>query len=94
VVELAIPPPIFNNTYDMKSTNLVKGVIPTIQRVANDLNLSTIDIYSGLANHPEYFPDGVHPDSEGAKVIATDVYAAITSADSIGFDASDIVYLG
>jgi lysophospholipase L1-like esterase len=81
VVELAIPPPIFNNTYDMKSTNLVKGVIPTIQQVANDLNLSTIDIYSGLVNHPEYFPDGVHPDSEGAKVIATQVYEAITFTD-------------
>ena len=31
-----------------------------------------------LENHPEYFPDdGVHPNSEGATVIANIVYAAI-----------------
>ena len=91
---LVKPPPIFNSGPGPNNTNLMQGVIPTIQQVADDLNLSTIDVYTGLATHSEFFPDGVHPDSEGAKVIATDVYEAITFAVGIGFDASDIVYLG
>jgi lysophospholipase L1-like esterase len=93
-VWLVEPPPIFNSGPGPNNTNLVQDVIPTIQQVANDLNLSTIDVYTGLANHSEFFPDGVHPDSEGAEVIATDVYEAITFANSNSFDASDIIYLG
>ena len=93
-VWLVKPPPIFNSGPGPNNTNLMQGVIPTIQQVADDLNLSTIDAYTGLATHSEFFPDGVHPDSEGAKFIATDVYEAITFAEGISFDASDIVYLG
>jgi lysophospholipase L1-like esterase len=93
-VWLVKPPPIFNNGPGPNNTNLVQGVIPTIERVAYDLNLSTIDVYAGLANHSEYFPDGVHPDSEGAKVIADQVYEAITFTDSDNLGASDIVFLG
>jgi lysophospholipase L1-like esterase len=93
-VWLVKPPPIFNNGPGPNNTNLVEGVIPTIERVADDLNLSTIDVYAGLANHSEYFPDGVHPDSEGAKVIADQVYEAITFTDSDNLGASDIVFLG
>jgi lysophospholipase L1-like esterase len=93
-VWLVQPPPIFNNGPGPNNTNLVQGVIPTIRQVATDLNLSTIDVYTAMANYPEYFPDGVHPDNEGAKVIATNVYEAITFADDIPFGASDIVFLG
>jgi lysophospholipase L1-like esterase len=93
-VWLVKPPPIFNSGPGPNGTNLVQGVIPTIRQVATDLNLSTIDVYTAMANYPEYFPDGVHPDNEGAKVIATNVYEAITFADDIPFGASDIVFLG
>jgi lysophospholipase L1-like esterase len=78
---LVKPPPIYNSGPGPNNTNLVQGVIPNIEQVADELNLSTIDVYASLANHSEYFPDGIHPDSEGAKVIATEVYQAITFTD-------------
>ena len=79
---LAIPPPIFNNTLSLSSINLVQGVIPHIERVARELGVQTINIYGDLVNHPEYFPDGVHPNSEGAKLIAVTVYKAINATVS------------
>ena len=77
---LVKPPPIFNNGSGPNSVNIVQGVIPRIEQVANELGLPTIDVYTALANHPEYFLlDGVHPNSQGAKLIASEIYKAITS---------------
>jgi acyl-CoA thioesterase I len=76
---LVIPPPIFNNTLDLNGTIFVEDVIPRIEQVANDLGLPIIDVYTPLLNHPEYFPDGVHPNKEGARIIANTVYKAISS---------------
>jgi len=74
---LVEPPPIFNNTLDLNGTNFVDGVIPRILQVANALNLPIINVYTPLLNHPEYFPDGVHPNSQGAQLIANIIYDAI-----------------
>jgi lysophospholipase L1-like esterase len=54
-------------------------IIPKIQQVASDLGLPVIDVYSPMLGHPEYFVDGVHPNYEGASVIAETIYQQITS---------------
>ena len=74
---LVKPPPLFNNTLSLESENLLEGIFPRIEQIANDKGLTAIDVYSELENHPEYFPDGVHPTNEGATVIANEVYEAI-----------------
>jgi acyl-CoA thioesterase I len=78
-VFLVIPPPIFTNNLDLNSTSYVDGIIPLIRQVAKDLGLPLIDIYTPLVDHPEYFPDGVHPNSAGAQIIANTIYQAITA---------------
>jgi acyl-CoA thioesterase-1 len=74
---LVKPPPIFDNNFSLSNTNLLEGVIPRIEQVANEFGLTTIDVYTLLANHPEYFVDGVHPNNEGARLIASEIYKAI-----------------
>ncbi len=71
------PPPIFDNDLNLSSANLLEGVIPRIEQVATELGLTAIDVYTPLAGHPEYFVDGVHPNNEGAEVIASEIYKAI-----------------
>ena len=78
-VFLVEPPPIFNNTLGLNSTDFAQGIIPRIQEVANYTGLPLINLYTPLLNHPEYFPDGVHPNSEGAQIIAETIYKAIAS---------------
>ena len=63
----------------MSNDNLVGGVIPRVEQVANDLGLPLIDAYTPLVGHPEYFVDGVHPNFDGASVIANQVYKALTN---------------
>jgi len=80
---LVKPPPLFDNKLELKNVNLVEGIIPRIEQIANEEGLFIIDVYAALENHPEYFWDGVHPGSEGATVIANEVYEAIIlSAES------------
>jgi lysophospholipase L1-like esterase len=76
---LVEPPPIFNNTLNLNGTSFAQGVIPRIQQVANAVGLPIINVYTPLVNYPEYFSDGVHPNSQGAQVIANIIYNALNS---------------
>ena len=78
-IYLVKPPPIFENELELSNDNLVGGVIPRVEQVANDLGLPLIDAYTPLVGHPEYFVDGVHPNFDGASVIANQVYKALTN---------------
>ena len=74
---LVTPPPLFENNLHLSNANLLEGVIPSIKQVAEDLGLTIIDVYTPLSGHPEYFPDGVHPNNDGASIIASEIYKAI-----------------
>jgi lysophospholipase L1-like esterase len=76
-VLLVIPPPIYENNLELSGTNLKNSVIPRIEQVAEELNLPIVDVNSALENHPEYFIDGIHPNSDGALVIASEINDAI-----------------
>ena len=81
-VYLLLPPPIFDNNGNLSQTYFVQNVIPNIRLVANQTGLSLIDSYTPLLNHPNYFDDGVHPNVEGARIIAQAVYDVLSSAES------------
>ena len=77
---IVLPPPIFSNQSGKISPEYFKlTIIPDIEQAARETNLPTIDVYSALANHADYFPDGVHPNRDGAKLIAEAIYNAIIS---------------
>lgn len=73
------PPPIFHNGTGLSTEFFDTEIIPLIEQVAEQANVPLIDVYTALANHPDYFLDGVHPTPVGTQAIATEVYAAITS---------------
>jgi lysophospholipase L1-like esterase len=76
-IYLVKPPPVLENDFNISSTVLAEEVIPKIEQVAAELNLPIIDLYTPVLNHPEYYLDGVHLNSEGAQVIADLIYQAI-----------------
>lgn len=70
------PPPIYNST-GLSNNVLINRVLPGIQKVANQTGANLVDANTPLLNHAELYIDGVHPDAEGAKIIADTIYAAI-----------------
>jgi len=88
---LVLPPPIFSDQSGCISPEYFEQIIiPGIKQVANEAKLPVIDVYSLLIDHPEYFPDGVHPDKTtgswgkepAAQIIATAIHKAITASHS------------
>ena len=77
-IYLVVPPPIYDNTLGLDNSNLEQSVIPMIEQVADNKDLPTIDVNSVMTDHSEYFKDGVHPNDDGAEVIATTINDAIT----------------
>lgn len=73
------PPPVFSNGTGPNAEYFMGNVIPSIEQVANETDLPIINVNSALANNSDFFPDGVHPDSEGAILIANEISKAITS---------------
>jgi lysophospholipase L1-like esterase len=80
-VFLATPPPIYENELELSGINLQENIIPCIQQVADMLDLPMVDVYSALAYHPEFFDDGVHPNSGGTMAIADVIRDAIISGE-------------
>jgi acyl-CoA thioesterase I len=75
---LCYPVPVMG-TGNFGITNpIVHGeIIPLLKRIAVALKLPTIDLYAALDGHAELFPDTVHPNDKGAKIIAETVLKAI-----------------
>jgi lysophospholipase L1-like esterase len=93
-IYLVKPPPIYNNTLGLEDSNLEQGVIPMIEQVADDKDLPMIDVNSAMADHSEYFKDGVHPNDDGAEVIATTINDALTQEIVQNFqDVSGLDYV-
>ncbi|SOD94736.1 GDSL-type esterase/lipase family protein [Spirosoma fluviale] len=61
-------------------------IIPRIRQVAFEEKCALIDLHALTIDHPDYFPDKLHPDSLGASVIARRLHEAVTSEEVKGFD--------
>lgn len=76
-IYLVLPPPVYENNINISRNDFSQVIIPLIKQVANDTSLPIIDLYTPMLNHPEYFVDGVHPNEQGASVIANTIYQKI-----------------
>lgn len=57
-------------------------VIPMINEVAEKVNASIIDLHTVTANMPEAFVDELHPNEQGAHILAKTIYKALTGKES------------
>ena len=49
-----------------------------IRQVAQGAGVQLIDLYTPLHSRPDLFPDALHPNAEGAQILASTVYGALT----------------
>jgi acyl-CoA thioesterase-1 len=68
-------------------------VIPLVRQAAADTGSGIVNVHDDLVGHPEYFPDGIHPNDVGTVAVAKLVYAALNAplpdggVDAAGVDA-------
>jgi acyl-CoA thioesterase-1 len=76
-VWVCLPVPVFESRWGINSETLETGVIPVIMGVCQKRKIPVIDLNDALTAHPEMFPDKIHPNAAGAKLMALTVFQAI-----------------
>ncbi|MFD2158585.1 sialate O-acetylesterase [Rubritalea tangerina] len=68
--------PSFNDPGNREEI-ITDNVNPTIKEIASKHDLQLIDVFSALRGKKELFPDSLHPNAQGAKIIAQTVAESI-----------------
>jgi lysophospholipase L1-like esterase len=92
---ICCPPPIWGRPWGLDGTVLKDQIIPLISEVAELRNVEVIDLHTPLEDSSHLFPDGGHPNTEGARKIAEIVASAILGSISTpDFNGDEIVDIG
>ena len=82
-IYLCKPVPVYGNRWGINDSIVVHGVIPAVGKLAKEENLQVIDLYSALSGKASLFPDQIHPNPEGAGLMAQTIYKALTGKDTL-----------
>jgi lysophospholipase L1-like esterase len=78
LVYVAVPPPVFTpGAYQIDPAVLNTEIVPLVRQIAGTANAPVVDVYQALTGKSSLFPDMVHPNAEGARLIAQTVAAAL-----------------
>ena len=74
-VVLSELPPVTSNGVDLNAT--VAAVNASIAQLAQEQGYVVVDYFTPMFGHPEYFPDGIHPNAEGYSVMEAALAAVL-----------------
>ena len=71
---LCLPVPPQQTRWEITDSVVANCVVPAIRDIAEANQLELIDLYNAVGHNPQLFSrDGIHPNVDGAKVIAEEV---------------------
>lgn len=76
-VYICIPAPVFQDNGGITENILVFDMRPMLEEIAKKTKSGIIDLYNPLKEKSDLLPDGVHPNKEGLKIMATEVAKSI-----------------
>ena len=90
VIYLCLPSAIFEEKqpnsreeFAEQRKNLTDGILPIVREVAQEIGAQIIDFNLPLQNQPEKYMDALHPNDEGAAVLAQTACDIIKTAQAI-----------
>jgi len=75
---ICYPVPAYPERWGISDERIRTEAIPLIDRIAADKHVGLIDLYKPLSDKPGLFPDKIHPNAEGAMLMAKEIYRALT----------------
>ncbi len=79
-IYLCYPVPAYPGDIGKRERVLESQIIPAIREIAKEMKLKTIDLFTPLSGKRFLFPDEIHPNAQGAQIIAATIYNTITGA--------------
>jgi acyl-CoA thioesterase I len=77
-IYICYPTPCFPGRWGINDHTIHYEIIPLIHRIATESNAQIIDLYDAFAGRKDLFPDTVHPNETGARLMAADIYTVIS----------------
>lgn len=74
---LCLPVPAYGHAWSINDSVIYNGVISFIKEVAQEENLPLVDLNTPMQGKRQYFPDTIHPNEEGQKMIAQTIFDII-----------------
>ena len=62
--------PAYQDRWGITDSIIAGEVFPIVEKVAKERGISVIDMRVPLENKENLFPDKIHPNAEGAKIMA------------------------
>ena len=72
------PVPVFQENFGIRDPILIEELIPLIDQIVEQTDVHLIDMYAAMQGVGHLYADGVHPNAEGAGLIASSVAAVLT----------------
>ena len=77
-VVFLLPPCIYPVSGDIASFGMSDNTLAEVRAILSEVcaekGVTVVDLYAATRDHPEWFPDGVHPDADGNRAIAQAIY--------------------
>ncbi|HEY9124666.1 MAG TPA: GDSL-type esterase/lipase family protein [Bacteroidales bacterium] len=80
---VVLPPPAYQIVYGIRDSVILHGVIPLVDSIAKTCGAEVVDFYHPLKDSVYLFPDKIHPNAKGAKVLAKIAFDKIISSGII-----------
>ena len=79
-VWVCYPAPAYPGRWGITDKVMKEEVMPLIDKVAKEAGVRIIDLYAALSNRKDMFPDRVHPNAAGARVMVKTISEALASS--------------
>jgi len=70
VVWICKPVPAFAENFTIRPAVIRDEILPLIDRISREKGVPVIDLYTALLDYGSLFPDSIHPNAEGAGLMA------------------------
>ncbi|MFZ4455042.1 MAG: GDSL-type esterase/lipase family protein [Bacteroidales bacterium] len=77
LVFVCLPAPAYGDKWGIRDSIINADVIPMVKQVAKERKLKIINLNKELSNHAELFPDLIHPNAEGAGLMAQKIASVL-----------------
>ncbi len=89
-VWLSIPPPASPTACcDIQGSVVANEIVPLVKTCAAETGAVNIDVFTLFQSLMDTLLDGVHPNDDGASVLAHTIFAALSKTPSVTLSASD-----
>lgn len=76
-IYLCLPVPAYPERWGIRDSVIKDELLPILKKLAQEKKLTSIDLYTALSDKPEMFPDKIHPNAAGAKLMAQTIHKTL-----------------